>query len=422
MKRILSVLLAALMLFGGTTVWAEETYTGQAQGFGGLVTVTLTVQDGVITACAIEGANETAGIGTNAIEQLPAKIVEAGSADVDAVAGATVTSEAIKTAAASALKQASGETVDMTVKMAPGTYLGEGWGYSPAIKLQANVTVDETSIVSVEVVEPHADTPEVAFSAIERLVPRIVEAQSVTVDAVTGATMTSNGIKEAVADALAQALAAGGSSEEAIAAFYKTVEKSEEVVELEYDVVVVGMGAAGLGAAMSAAETAYAAAESDASQVSILAIDKAGRFGGTSGLTSEPLGVNPEKFQDEFNNGEDYADVAALKKDWLEYVHYDAKEEVLDKFLDQSGETIDWLTYDHGFEFIQPEGGLDGTYNHRVRYTVKASYADMSFFERWGVLRVYFERMMDKFTELGGEIMLETEGYELMYDEETRTI
>ena len=82
-------------------------FTGTAKGMGGDVTVTLTLTDSKITGCTAEGVDETQGIGTKAIEQLPAKIVEAnGTEGVDAVSGATVTSKAIFTAVEDCLKQA----------------------------------------------------------------------------------------------------------------------------------------------------------------------------------------------------------------------------------------------------------------------------------------------------------------------------
>ncbi len=59
---------------------------------------------GKIVDVKAEGANETQGIGTNAIDQLPGKIVEANSADVEVVSGATVTSNAIIEAVKSAIK------------------------------------------------------------------------------------------------------------------------------------------------------------------------------------------------------------------------------------------------------------------------------------------------------------------------------
>lgn len=81
-------------------------YTGTAKGMGGDVTVTLTLEDSVITGCTAEGANETQGIGTLALEQLPGEIAESGSIAVDGVSGATITSDAIKEAAAAALTAA----------------------------------------------------------------------------------------------------------------------------------------------------------------------------------------------------------------------------------------------------------------------------------------------------------------------------
>jgi len=103
MKKLLSIVLAAMLVLGlAGTVQAEE-LTGIAKGFGGEVTVTVTVEDGKITAVAAEGANETPNIGTKALEELPAKIVEANSADVDVVATATVTSNAIIAAVKNAL-------------------------------------------------------------------------------------------------------------------------------------------------------------------------------------------------------------------------------------------------------------------------------------------------------------------------------
>ena len=81
-------------------------FTGTAKGMGGDVTVTLTLEDGKITGCTAEGADETEGIGTLALEQLPAQIAETGSIAVDGVAGATITSDAIKEAAAAALAAA----------------------------------------------------------------------------------------------------------------------------------------------------------------------------------------------------------------------------------------------------------------------------------------------------------------------------
>ena len=81
-------------------------FTGTAKGFGGDVSVTLTLTDGAITGCTAEGKEETQGVGSEAIAKMPGEIAESGSIAVDGVSGATVTSTAIKEAAAAALTAA----------------------------------------------------------------------------------------------------------------------------------------------------------------------------------------------------------------------------------------------------------------------------------------------------------------------------
>ena len=81
-------------------------FTGTAKGFGGDVSVTLTLTDGAITGCTAEGKDETQGVGSQAIAKMPGEIAESGSIAVDGVSGATVTSTAIKEAAAAALTAA----------------------------------------------------------------------------------------------------------------------------------------------------------------------------------------------------------------------------------------------------------------------------------------------------------------------------
>lgn len=81
-------------------------FTATAKGFGGDVSVTLTLTDGAITGCTAEGKDETEGVGSQAIAKMPGEIAENGSIAVDGVSGATITSTAIKEAAAAALTAA----------------------------------------------------------------------------------------------------------------------------------------------------------------------------------------------------------------------------------------------------------------------------------------------------------------------------
>ena len=102
MKRFAAMLIALVMMLTMVPAMADEV-TGTAKGFGGDVTVTLTVENGVITAAKAEGADETPGVGTPALEQLPAAMVAGNTVNVDVVAGATFTSNGVIEAAKAAL-------------------------------------------------------------------------------------------------------------------------------------------------------------------------------------------------------------------------------------------------------------------------------------------------------------------------------
>ena len=112
-----AVSIAATQLFGAATmaedaaVYTPGTYTASEQGLESTVTVTMTFDETSILDVQIDAAGETAGIGAATPEPLAKAILEAQSADVDAVAGATVTSNAVKKAAQNCIAQAKGEAV-----------------------------------------------------------------------------------------------------------------------------------------------------------------------------------------------------------------------------------------------------------------------------------------------------------------------
>ena len=87
---------------------ASGTASGAAAGFGGDITVTITMEGGVITQAVVEGPGETAGIGSRAVASAPDSIVALNSWDIDTVAGATVSTMAIRQAAKQAVEKISG--------------------------------------------------------------------------------------------------------------------------------------------------------------------------------------------------------------------------------------------------------------------------------------------------------------------------
>lgn len=96
MKKLASILLSLLMLTGMIAGASADTFTGDDNGIGP-VTVTLTVEDGKITAAEVTGENETPGFGHDPIYDgtFANAIVEAQGADIDVIANATVTSNAV---------------------------------------------------------------------------------------------------------------------------------------------------------------------------------------------------------------------------------------------------------------------------------------------------------------------------------------
>ena len=121
MKKILLAVAMVVVVAAGLLVYTASkgtTSVGTAKGFGGDVTVTLTLADGKIIGCTAEGKDETEGVGSTAIDQLPGAIAESGSIAVDGVAGATVTSNAIKEAAAAALTAAGLNPADFQTAVA----------------------------------------------------------------------------------------------------------------------------------------------------------------------------------------------------------------------------------------------------------------------------------------------------------------
>lgn len=92
-------------------------FTATAKGFGGDVSVTLTLTDSAITGCTAEGKDETEGVGSQAIAKMPGEIAESGSIAVDGVSTATITSNAIKEAAAAALTAAGLNADDYKIEV-----------------------------------------------------------------------------------------------------------------------------------------------------------------------------------------------------------------------------------------------------------------------------------------------------------------
>ena len=203
--------------FTAPAAYKDGVYTGSAQGFGGMITVSVTIRDGTIADLRVTSApGETEPYFSRA-KAVVSCVLSAGTPNVDAVSGATFSSAGILNAAKQALnKAAANPTPEPTPTPSPkppaepklplhdGVYTGVGEGYGGEIVLQ--LTVENGRIVSAEVTEAEDETP-AYYNRAAALLPLVIEEQSAELDAVSGATFSSRGILEAAQSAIGQAAA-----------------------------------------------------------------------------------------------------------------------------------------------------------------------------------------------------------------------
>ena len=197
---------------------------GEAEGYGGPITAEVTMAGGKIIGLELTGESETPEIGGTAMNTLKEAILAAQGLDgVDAVSGATWTSNGVFDAVNSAMGSAAGSQETTAAS-------GEAEGYGGPITAQ--VTLAGGKIVGLELTG-ESETPEIGGAAMNTLKEAILAAGGLDgVDAVSGATWTSNGVFEAVK-------AAAGSvsgSEEAAA------EETEAAQEVQASGISHGMG------------------------------------------------------------------------------------------------------------------------------------------------------------------------------------
>ena len=204
----------------------DGTYQGSGTGFGGTVTVSVTIREKTITAVDILSHSDTPSFFSRAEAQVVAAILAEQKADVDAVSGATLSSNGIMQAVRNALHTAAGEETEALAEasgssaaggesVAPvsrvaepssykdGVYRGSGVGFAGAVTT-VEVTVSGGRIASIGVVS-YGDTTSYFLNARDPVISAIVAGQTTNVDTVSGATFSSNGIITAVRSALAKA-------------------------------------------------------------------------------------------------------------------------------------------------------------------------------------------------------------------------
>ena len=228
------------------------TYEAASQGFGGEVKAIVTVDEAAITAIEIIGDGETPALGGVAMPAMAEAYVGKADAEaVDGMSGATVTSTAVKEAVGKALAAARGEAEPAQeaaeLAFTAGEYTATAEGYNGPTTVK--VTFSEAKIEKIEIVST-AETGHVGDVAFDIMIPEMLEANGSGVDGVSGATFSSRALRAAVNDAAEQA---GCTNLDAFKAA-KVEHAAQEAMNLEFDVVIVGAGGAGIAAAAQAAQ------------------------------------------------------------------------------------------------------------------------------------------------------------------------
>ena len=205
-----------------------------------------------------------------------------------------------------------------------GTYEAEAEGFAGSSKpVHVKVTFSENAIDAIEYTA-EGETPTVGGVALPKLVDNVLAAQSTKIDAVSGATKTSNGFFTAVNDAISQAGADPDKLEP------KTAEAKAEDVEATYDVVVVGAGGAGMTAAITAAQNGK----------KVMIIEKASVAGGNSSYATGGMNAADTHYQAE-QGIEDSADL--FYADTMKGGHDINNPDLVRTLAENSSAAIDWL-------------------------------------------------------------------------------
>lgn len=282
---------------------------------------------------------------------------------------------------------AAGNSKPQSSSYKAGTYTGTGQGNNGPIKVEVTFSDDEITEI---VIKDNSETPGIFEKAAERVPADIVNHQSLGVDTVSGATVASKGIVEAVGDAVQQA----GGDVEALRA--KTIAKEQgQAEEMTVDVVVVGAGAAGTAAALASAQ----------SGANTLLLEKTAVASGAGTLAGGMFG---------FDSTQQKEQGKLVDKEWafhkfMETSNYHANANLVRTIIDKAGSTVDWLI-ENGAKLVLTDSGASG------QKAVLGAPATIHGYEEGG--SVALQKLRDKLEATGGTIMFETPAKSLIKDEQ----
>jgi succinate dehydrogenase/fumarate reductase flavoprotein subunit/uncharacterized protein with FMN-binding domain len=271
----------------------------------------------------------------------------------------------------------SGSVINVETRksVADGIYVTTAQGYSPHTPVTVETTLINNYIIRLRILD-NAETVFMRTAVEDYLVPRIIQTNSlVGYDAVSGATFTSLGVKNAIAAAIDKA---GGNPEE----WYDEPPKPRGTVKLpedgEYDVIVVGLGGTGTAAYASASEAVTV--NGTPIYPSVFGIEASAKVGGSSIAASGPFEVSENGREQFLQHWRKYA----LRSNLDEYAQTtdgyrhkgNGKENLFKILLSGGTETIHWLADEYGWGFAPDDPGADWSNTMSSMHMITGSDTD----------------------------------------------
>lgn len=278
--------------------------------------------------------------------------------------------------------QAPAETQAPAAAIVAGTYTAAAQGFAGPVEVQ--VTVDETGKMTDLSVKGDAETPDIGGKAISTLQETLLQDQTVKVDAVTGATVTSKAVLAALTDALRQA----GVDTDAMAA----VESNVPDETLDTQIVIAGCGASGMSAALAAAEAG----------VKVIVIEQTSSYGGTSLMGSEGFFAVGSEQQKRAGWDETVGDLL----NWFtDYTHNSSSAPLTRKFLEMTASTVDWVA-----KYGNPVTLMENTQ--------KAHIDQIQTYHKFDNKKAGFESWYNNMVDMGVQVIFDTKVTDLIQSED----
>lgn len=267
-----------------------------------------------------------------------------------------------------------------------GTYSASAPGMGGPVTVHVQFSSDAITSIAID---PSKETPGIGTTAIKELPGRIVSNQSLGVDAITGASISSRAVLTAVADCVRQA---GGDVESLKQVPVKKAVTDAVEKNLTSDLTIVGAGGSGQVAAIRAAQLGK----------KVVVLEKMPFVGGAAAINGGTVVIQGSKLQRELGVTDDTPEL--MREDLLKNGHQKNDLGKLDLYVNNVGATIDWLL-ETGLKIDTASG-----------FTNEAEYRRPRCIRWAGGASANMQRMFDLVQASGAQVLTGTRAQELIVE------